>query len=75
LLAAAVDHLALGNWMFSAVNRDEDSPMPEAPEPIPRPGAASGPAASGDGDGDEAEPLPSGDVNAPASWEIARFFG
>ncbi|WP_228562472.1 hypothetical protein [Catenulispora rubra] len=71
MLAAAVDHLAIGNWMFSAVNRDEDSPMPEAPEPIPRPGEAE---ASSSPDG-EAEPPPSGDVTMPAPWEIARFFG
>jgi hypothetical protein len=69
LLAAAVDHLALANWMFSAVNRDEDSPMPEAPEPIPRPISGANPS------GDEAEPLPSGGQSTPASWEIARFFG
>lgn len=71
MLAAAVDHLAIGNWMFSAVNRDEDSPMPEAPEPIPRPGAESEPSSPDD----EAEPPPSGDVHLPAPWEIARFFG
>jgi hypothetical protein len=50
LLAAAVDHLALGNWMFSAVHRDEDAGMPEAPVPVPRPGDAQEPAGRGSGE-------------------------
>ncbi|MBK5995372.1 hypothetical protein ACFCXC_00020 [Streptomyces microflavus] len=38
LLAAVVDHLAAANWMFAAVNTDEDSDPPERPVPVPRPG-------------------------------------
>ncbi|GAA1152098.1 hypothetical protein F4556_004059 [Kitasatospora gansuensis] len=38
LLAAAVDHLAVANWMFLSVNRDEDGEAPERPQPVPRPG-------------------------------------
>lgn len=64
MLAAAVDHLAIGNWMFSAVNRDEDSPMPEAPEPIPRPGAGPEERESA------GEPVHPGS----GEFEIARFF-
>jgi hypothetical protein len=63
-----VDHLAIGNWMFSAVNRDEDSPMPEAPEPVPRPGVE-------DADGHPADVAASGPDQAPTSVELARFFG
>jgi hypothetical protein len=62
-----VDHLAIGNWMFSAVNRDEDSPMPEAPEPVPRPGAEE---VSEDGiDG-----TPGAQAGSPSPSELARFF-
>ncbi|MGK5639714.1 hypothetical protein ACSNOK_15585 [Streptomyces sp. URMC 126] len=38
LLATAVDHLAVANWMFATVNRDEDAEPAEFPEPVPRPG-------------------------------------
>jgi len=38
LLAAAVDHLAAGNWMFAAVHTAEDGDPPERPEPVRRPG-------------------------------------
>ncbi|WP_370352878.1 hypothetical protein [Catenulispora sp. EB89] len=48
------------------MNRDEDSPMPEAPEPVPRPGEA------------EAAPEAAGEAvesaRAPSLPEIARFF-
>lgn len=37
LLAAAVDHLAAGNWMFAAANSPEHAALPERPEPVPRP--------------------------------------
>jgi hypothetical protein len=40
LLAAAVDHLAAGNWMFACVNSGEDD-QPEPPTPVPRPGDGS----------------------------------
>ncbi|MGP2441683.1 hypothetical protein [Streptomyces sp. JW3] len=39
LLAAAVDHLAAANWMFSVVNGDGESDQPEPPVPVPRPGS------------------------------------
>jgi len=56
--------------MFSAVNRDEDSPMPEAPEPVPRPGEAE---AATDRPADDG-PAPGSD-HAPSPVELARFFG
>ncbi|MFC6884685.1 hypothetical protein [Actinomadura yumaensis] len=37
LLALAVDHLAVGNWLFTAAHTDGDPP--DQPDPIPRPGA------------------------------------
>ncbi|MEU0027678.1 hypothetical protein [Streptomyces sp. NPDC006335] len=40
LLAAVVDHLAVANWMFATVNRDEDTEPAEYPEPVPRPSGA-----------------------------------
>ncbi|MGW0535637.1 hypothetical protein [Streptomyces sp. NPDC003032] len=65
LLAAVVDHLAIANWMFASVNRDEDEAAPEAPQPVPRPGANEGaPAGSA--------PPP---TDAPGPAELARFFG
>jgi hypothetical protein len=50
LLAAVVDHLAVANWMFATVNRDEDAEPAEYPEPLPRPGdgSATGPAGGGE---------------------------
>lgn len=42
LLAAVVDHLAVANWMFATVNRDEDTDPAPYPEPLPRPGDDSG---------------------------------
>ena len=38
LLAAAVDELAAGNWLFVSANRDEHADPPERPTPVPRPG-------------------------------------
>ncbi|WP_172381523.1 hypothetical protein [Streptomyces sp. MNP-20] len=63
LLAAVVDHLAVANWMFASVNRDEDEAPPEPPQPVPRPGV------------DEAVPdgAPAADTPGPA--DLARFFG
>ncbi|MFK4070335.1 hypothetical protein [Streptomyces sp. NPDC029674] len=60
LLAAVVDHLAIANWMFASVNRDEDEPAPEAPQPVPRPGA---------------QPDDSPPSAEPSATELARFFG
>ncbi len=38
LLAAAVDELAVGNWLFVSANRDEHADPPERPRPVRRPG-------------------------------------
>ena len=65
LLAAAVDHLAIANWMFSAVYRDEDAAMPEIPTPVPRPGAGNG--------GDDESGLERDD-SGPTEHELALFF-
>ena len=59
LLAAAVDHLAIANWMYASVNRDEDAEALDPPLPVPRPGAT-------------AEPPP---TDAPTAADLARFFG
>nr|WP_258319119.1 DUF5361 domain-containing protein [Streptomyces griseorubiginosus] len=40
LLAAVVDHLAVANWMFATVHRDEDTEPAEYPEAVPRPSGA-----------------------------------
>lgn len=40
MLAAAVDHLAVANWMFATVHRDEDTEPAEYPEAVPRPSRA-----------------------------------
>ena len=66
LLAAVVDHLAIGNWMYASVNRDEDTPAPDPPVPVPRPGAPAdeplGPSYRSRPDG------------TPTAIELARFF-
>jgi hypothetical protein len=38
LLAAAVDQLAAGNWMYATAHTAEHADQPERPAPIPRPG-------------------------------------
>ncbi|MFF4740496.1 hypothetical protein ACFY2W_32110 [Streptomyces sp. NPDC001262] len=38
LLAAAVDHLAVANWMTATINSGEDAEPLDHPEPVPRPG-------------------------------------
>ena len=38
LLAAAVDELATGNWLYASAHTAENADPPERPEPIPRPG-------------------------------------
>ncbi|MER5862348.1 hypothetical protein [Kitasatospora sp. NPDC002040] len=63
LLAAAVDHLAVANWMFLSVNRDEDSDPPERPEPVPRPGDDE------EQDDEPQEPQP------VSARELRSFFG
>ncbi|MET9432955.1 hypothetical protein [Streptomyces sp. NPDC006551] len=71
LLAAAVDHLAVANWMFACVNTGEDDDPPEAPKPVPRPGGADeeGEEERGEDSGEEA-------VDETVSpHALARFFG
>ncbi|MFI6516845.1 hypothetical protein ACIBF1_14890 [Spirillospora sp. NPDC050679] len=36
LLASVIDHLAIGNWLFTSAHGDGDAPDP--PTPVPRPG-------------------------------------
>ncbi|MEV8587757.1 hypothetical protein [Streptomyces sp. NPDC051180] len=78
LLAAAVDHLAISNWMFACVNTGEDSDPPEAPTPVPRPGA---PTDGEDGAEASADPVtggegaPAEESALPSHHAIARFFG
>lgn len=38
LLAAAVDQLAAGNWLFATAHTPESATPPERPSPLPRPG-------------------------------------
>lgn len=67
LLAAVVDHLAIANWMYASVNRDEYADPPEAPVPVPRPGAEAADTPEG--------AAPSATDHAPTAAELARFFG
>lgn len=60
LLAAAVDQLAAGNWLFATVHTPQDRDPPERPEPVPRPGVDTA---------TEAEPP------AATPAQIAAFFG
>ncbi len=52
LLAAVVDHLAVGNWLFASANSAEGADPPARPVPVPRPGISpaepQGPAANPD---------------------------
>jgi hypothetical protein len=59
LLAATVDELALGNWLFVSANTPESSDPPERPKPLPRPGDEE----------IEAEPV------SASPEQIAAFFG
>lgn len=40
LMAAVVDHLAIGNWLFTTAHLPENESPPEQPRPVPRPGIA-----------------------------------
>lgn len=71
LLAAAVDHLAVANWMFASVNTGEDDDPPEPPTPIPRPG---GPERDEEG-GKGGTPDTGDDATAPSPHQLAHFFG
>lgn len=82
LMAAAVDHLAVANWMTATLNRDEESEPLEYPEPVPRPGveAEAGEAPDEVDGAAPAEPAPAdlpapAPVRGPSPAELARFFG
>ncbi|MEU7013515.1 hypothetical protein [Streptomyces sp. NPDC046385] len=68
LLAAAVDHLAVANWMFAAVNSGEDGDQPEPPKPVPRPGDPAEDEEDGHGHDEDGSEMVS-----PS--QLARFFG
>jgi hypothetical protein len=59
LLAATVDELAAGNWLFTSAHTAEDADPPERPRRLPRPGVD-----------EEAEQVPSA-----SPGQIAAFFG
>jgi hypothetical protein len=62
LLAAAVDQLATGNWLFATVHTPEQASVPDRPAPVPRPGvAATGPDA--------------GTAETATPEQLAAFFG
>ncbi|MFG2872275.1 hypothetical protein [Streptomyces sp. NPDC048338] len=66
LLAAVVDHLAVANWMFAAVNTGDDGDQPEPPKPVPRPGDS----VEDDEDADDTD-----EAGAVSPSQLARFFG
>jgi len=78
-MAAAVDHLAVANWMTATLNRDEEAEPLEYPEPVPRPGleAEAGDAPDeGDDDGPSPTDVPASvPVRGPSPAELAGFFG
>ncbi|MFI8518977.1 hypothetical protein ACIGEZ_14290 [Streptomyces sp. NPDC085481] len=70
LIAAAVDHLAVANWMFSCVNIGEDDDPPEFPKPVPRPGVTED-----DGKEQDEHPTDGSADEAVSPAALARFFG
>ncbi|MET9792805.1 hypothetical protein ACFW93_18140 [Streptomyces canus] len=64
LLAAVVDHLAVANWMFATVHRDEDAEPAAYPEAVPRPG-------EGGTGSPEQEPRPTVEQGASAAQIMA----
>lgn len=74
LLAAAIDHLAVSNWMFASVNTSEDDDPPEPPKPVPRPGSADEDEEEGD-DAGEAGSRAGNAEEAVSPGALARFFG
>ena len=59
LLAAAVDELAVGNWLFASAHSAEHADPPQRPAQIPRPGVEEGETGS----------------PAATPEQIAAFFG
>ncbi|WP_420903350.1 hypothetical protein [Streptomyces boncukensis] len=81
LLAAAVDHLAVANWMTATLNRDEDEEPLDYPDPVPRPGDAppdgvqeAGNEADGSAPQEPPAPPPEDDPEAPG-WTPAPVRG
>ncbi|MFI0261841.1 hypothetical protein ACH4OW_22710 [Streptomyces sp. NPDC017056] len=78
LLATVADHLAVANWMFATVNRDEDTEPLEYPEPLRRPGAGPEGESGAVDDGAQAAAsgaaAPAGDAAGPSAAELIRFF-
>ncbi|MGV9312286.1 hypothetical protein ACWDR0_08810 [Streptomyces sp. NPDC003691] len=73
LLAAAVDHLAIANWMYTCVNSDEP---PDQPEPVPRPQLPPDSAEDSlDSPAPGAPSQPTASAAPPGPAELARFFG
>ncbi|WP_414170756.1 hypothetical protein ACMATS_21390 [Streptoverticillium reticulum] len=71
LLAAAVDHLAVANWMTATINSGEDAEPLEYPEPVPRPTSAATEAPDLAETGSGESPAPD---RLPTPDELARFF-
>ncbi|WP_437441445.1 hypothetical protein [Streptomyces aureus] len=65
-----MDHLAVGNWMFHAVNASEDGDQPDPPQPVPRPGASD---EGGEKPGEDSAEEKTVEEVSPG--QLARFFG
>ncbi|MFE1833646.1 hypothetical protein [Streptomyces sviceus] len=72
LLAAVVDHLAVANWMFATVHRDEDAESAEYPEAVPRPGGGVT-APVGTGATRVTDPQSEGNADSATPSEIVAF--
>ncbi|GAA1796417.1 hypothetical protein [Actinomadura chokoriensis] len=59
LLATVVDHLAIGNWLFTCAHSESEPPRPE---PVPRPGTQP------------EEPGENEATGNPSPQELAIFF-
>ncbi|MFE9536230.1 hypothetical protein [Streptomyces sp. NPDC006691] len=71
LLAAAVDHLAVANWMTATINSGEDADPLDYPEAVPRPDGSQADTSMNDESGTIGSP-PADSLPAPA--DLARFF-
>ncbi|MFI5700149.1 hypothetical protein ACIA78_08915 [Streptomyces xanthochromogenes] len=72
LLAAAVDHLAVANWMTATINSGEDADPLDYPEAVPRPAFAE---ATPRDDAEEALRSERASETPPSAAQLARFFG
>ncbi|GHB22665.1 hypothetical protein GCM10010331_06150 [Streptomyces xanthochromogenes] len=66
LLAAAVDHLAVANWMTATINSGEDADPLDYPEAVPRPVSP---------EPEEAPRSERASETPPSAAQLARFFG